>query len=38
MSNRASAAELLGLSRQGLYIKMRRFGIIENSASEDNDS
>ncbi len=38
MSNRASAAELLGLSRQGLYIKMRRFGIIENSALEDNDS
>lgn len=25
--NRASAAELLGLSRQSLYIKMRRFGI-----------
>lgn len=25
--NRASAAELLGLSRQSLYIKLRRFGI-----------
>jgi transcriptional regulator PpsR len=37
MSNRASAAELLGLSRQGLYIKMRRFGIIDSDASEDID-
>ncbi|MEM8551983.1 MAG: transcriptional regulator PpsR [Pseudomonadota bacterium] len=27
--NRASAAELLGLSRQSLYVKMRRFGIVE---------
>jgi DNA-binding NtrC family response regulator len=27
--NRASAAELLGLSRQSLYIKMRRFGLGE---------
>ncbi|MEY3474810.1 MAG: transcriptional regulator PpsR, partial [Pseudomonadota bacterium] len=25
--NRASAAEMLGLSRQSLYIKLRRFGI-----------
>ena len=25
--NRASAAELLGLSRQSLYIKLRRFGM-----------
>ncbi|MFC7664330.1 helix-turn-helix domain-containing protein [Methylorubrum suomiense] len=25
--NRASAAEMLGLSRQGLYAKMRRYGI-----------
>jgi transcriptional regulator PpsR len=25
--NRASAAEMLGLSRQSLYVKMRRFGI-----------
>ena len=38
MSNRASAAELLGLSRQGLYIKMRRFGIVDNNASDDLDS
>ena len=32
--NRASAAEMLGLSRQSLYIKLRRFGIIEG-ASDD---
>ncbi|CAM3802931.1 transcriptional regulator PpsR [Polynucleobacter antarcticus] len=38
MSNRASAAELLGLSRQGLYIKMRRFGIIDSNASDDSDA
>ena len=25
--NRASAAEMLGLSRQGLYAKLRRYGI-----------
>jgi DNA-binding NtrC family response regulator len=25
--NRASAAEMLGLSRQGLYSKLRRYGI-----------
>ncbi len=38
MSNRASAAELLGLSRQGLYIKMRRFGIVDSNAVEDIDA
>lgn len=27
--NRASAAELLGLSRQSLYVKLRRFGLSE---------
>ncbi len=31
--NRASAAEVLGLSRQSLYVKMRRFGI---DRSQDN--
>jgi len=30
-NNRASAAELLGLSRQSLYVKLRRFGIDERS-------
>jgi transcriptional regulator PpsR len=28
--NRASAAEMLGLSRQSLYIKLRRFGMIDS--------
>jgi DNA-binding NtrC family response regulator len=27
--NRASAAELLGLSRQSLYVKLRRYGLSE---------
>ena len=26
-NNRASAAEMLGLSRQSLYVKLRRYGI-----------
>ena len=25
--NRASAAEILGLSRQSLYVKLRRYGL-----------
>lgn len=33
--NRASAAEMLGLSRQSLYIKLRRFGIGELAAETD---
>ncbi|WP_455965045.1 transcriptional regulator PpsR [Methylorubrum aminovorans] len=32
--NRASAAEMLGLSRQGLYAKMRRYGIGDLDASD----
>lgn len=28
-NNRASAAEMLGLSRQSLYVKLRRFGLID---------
>lgn len=32
--NRASAAELLGLSRQSLYIKLRRYGL-DNDASDN---
>jgi transcriptional regulator of acetoin/glycerol metabolism len=27
--NRASAAEVLGVSRQSLYVKMRRHGLLE---------
>jgi len=33
--NRASAAEMLGLSRQSLYIKLRRFGIGESGGSTE---
>ena len=29
--NRASAAEMLGLSRQSLYVKLRRYGLMERS-------
>ena len=35
MNNRVSASEMLGLSRQSLYIKMRRFGITDPNGSED---
>ncbi len=28
-NNRAAAAEMLGLSRQSLYVKLRRFGLVE---------
>ena len=31
-NNRASAAEMLGLSRQSLYVKLRRFGLIDSSS------
>ncbi len=34
--NRASAAEMLGLSRQSLYVKLRRFGLAD-AASESDD-
>jgi transcriptional regulator PpsR len=29
-NNRASAAEMLGLSRQSLYVKLRKYGLIEH--------
>ncbi|MEE4239647.1 MAG: helix-turn-helix domain-containing protein, partial [Anderseniella sp.] len=32
-NNRASAADLLGLSRQSFYIKLRRHGLLDG----DND-
>ena len=36
--NRASAADMLGLSRQSLYVKLRRFGLAEHAVGEeDND-
>ena len=33
-NNRASAAEMLGLSRQSLYVKLRRFGILSEAYSD----
>jgi DNA-binding protein Fis len=33
--NRASAAEMLGLSRQSLYVKLRRFGMSDPGADTD---
>ncbi len=33
---RASAALLLGLSRQSLYVKLRRFGIVAEPAADDD--
>lgn len=35
--NRASAAQLLGLSRQSLYVKLNRFGIGGSQAAGDTD-
>jgi DNA-binding NtrC family response regulator len=36
--NRASAAEMLGLSRQSLYVKLRRYGMADDAAgAERND-
>ena len=35
--NRASAAEMLGLSRQSLYVKLRRFGLAEHAADEEGE-
>ena len=34
--NRASAAEMLGLSRQSLYVKLRRYGLGDLAAHEQN--
>ena len=36
--NRASAAELLGLSRQGLYAKLRRYGLGDLEGEDDADA
>lgn len=33
--NRASAAEMLGLSRQSLYVKLRRYGLSERGAEAE---
>ena len=34
-NNRASAAEMLGLSRQSLYVKLRRFGMVAEAEAEN---
>lgn len=34
--NRASAAEMLGLSRQSLYVKLRRYGLGDLAPEEEN--
>ena len=36
--NRASAAEMLGLSRQSLYVKLRRYGIADDLAVTEKGS
>ena len=36
--NRASAAEMLGLSRQSLYVKLRRFGLADAQARATMDT
>lgn len=33
--NRASAAEVLGVSRQSLYVKLRRYGLVDPSGDAD---
>lgn len=35
--NRASAAEILGLSRQSLYVKLRRFGLADQAGDEEGE-
>jgi DNA-binding NtrC family response regulator len=35
--NRASAAEMLGLSRQSLYAKLRRYGLGDLGPDEDSE-
>ncbi|MFM2036228.1 MAG: hypothetical protein RL459_1493 [Pseudomonadota bacterium] len=34
-NNRASAAEMLGLSRQSLYVKLRRFGMVVDAEADN---
>ena len=36
--NRASAAEMLGLSRQGLYMKLRRYGLGEPDVESETEA
>lgn len=34
-NNRAAAADMLGLSRQSLYVKLRRFGLVDAEIGDD---
>ena len=36
--NRASASEMLGVSRQSLYVKLRRFGLVDPSGEAASDA
>lgn len=36
-NNRASAADMLGLSRQSLYVKLRRYGLSDTNTSESKN-
>ncbi|WP_372890173.1 transcriptional regulator PpsR [Rhodosalinus sp.] len=36
-NNRVAAAEMLGLSRQSLYVKLRKYGLLDNSADAGRD-
>ncbi|NDF03927.1 MAG: transcriptional regulator PpsR, partial [Betaproteobacteria bacterium] len=37
-NNRASAADMLGVSRQSLYVKLRRFGLQDFGDDPDSDA
>ena len=36
-NNRVAAAEMLGLSRQSLYVKLRKYGLLNKDSDEDED-
>ncbi|MBK5928706.1 transcriptional regulator PpsR [Rhodobaculum claviforme] len=36
-NNRVAAAEMLGLSRQSLYVKLRKYGLLHRGATTDED-
>ncbi|WP_342069450.1 transcriptional regulator PpsR [Yoonia algicola] len=36
MNNRVAAAEMLGLSRQSLYVKLRKFGLLSRDGEAEN--
>jgi transcriptional regulator PpsR len=36
-NNRVAAAEMLGLSRQSLYVKLRKYGLLNRQADRDGD-